>query len=63
MPNIELKITFETETRSVRVEGAIQDKLLAFGLLETAKESIVDFHKQQQQRVQIAPAIPGLKLD
>lgn len=65
MPQVELRIVYDLETRGIRVEGAINDKLLSFGMLEVAKETITEHHRQMQNKVQLAngPIPPGLKLD
>lgn len=47
----ELKITMD-DAGGVAVEGAIDNKLLAYGLLEVAKESICRHHEQAQRKVQ-----------
>jgi hypothetical protein len=56
MPEIKMLITFDTEARGVRVEGAIGDKMLAYGMLDMAREAIQETHRQQaENRVQLAP--------
>ena len=57
MAHIQLIITMDDQGQ-VSVNGPIQNQMLAFGLLEMAKVAIVDFNKQQQNKVQPAP--PGL---
>lgn len=47
----ELKITMD-DAGGVSVEGAIDNKLLAYGLLEVARESISNHHQAAQRKVQ-----------
>ena len=46
------------------VNGAIDNKLVAFGMLELAKEAINEYHRAAQQRVQPvgADALNHLKI-
>jgi len=55
MPQIQLVITMD-DTGAVNVAGPIQNQLLCVGLLEMAKVAIFDHAKQNQNRVQPAPA-------
>jgi hypothetical protein len=50
----ELIITL-TDDGKINVNGAIENKMLAYGLLETAKEAICDHHKQANQLVKPVP--------
>lgn len=52
-PVAQILITLD-DAGQVKVEGAIDNKMAAFGLLEVAKESVSDYHKQAQHKVQPA---------
>ena len=56
MPDIQIIITLSTETGDLKVEGAIQNSTMAYGMLESAKVAIQDMVRQQENRVQPAPA-------
>jgi hypothetical protein len=45
---MEMKIvlTYDTERRNLRVDGAIVDRLFALGMLEMAKDVVSDFHNK-----------------
>lgn len=47
---------------ALAVNGNIENKLMAYGMLETAKDSIGEYHQQQQRRVQPVGIIPGMNL-
>lgn len=47
----ELKISL-TDAGAVQVEGAIDNKLLSYGMLEVAKESIATYHADKQRQIQ-----------
>jgi hypothetical protein len=56
MPNIQLTITL-TEAGQLNVEGdVIQNKMMAYGLLEVAKEAIKNMHDQAAHKVQAPTA-------
>ena len=44
------------DTGQVSVSGAIENKLLAYGLLEAAREAVADFHKNQDKKI-VAPPL------
>lgn len=44
-----------TDDGRINVNGAIDNKMLAYGLLESAKEAICEHHKQANQLVKPAP--------
>lgn len=52
-PVAQILITLD-DAGAVQVQGAIENKMAAFGLLEVAKESISDFHKQAERKIQPA---------
>lgn len=52
---LQLVITLD-DNQKLDVKGPIQNKLVVFGMLELAKEAIIKFHDQAEQRVQ--PAAP-----
>lgn len=63
---VELTIILDPETHSIRVIGAVHDKLLAMGMLEVAKETILDHHKKKAEaRVELATPgdVPPFKID
>ena len=45
MAELKITLTYDMDKRSLRVDGAIMDKLAVFGILEMAKECISDFHR------------------
>lgn len=61
MPNLELHITLD-DRGAMNVNGAIENKLIAFGLLELAKEAINGFHAEQARKIQPASAAERLAL-
>lgn len=52
-PKAQLLITIEHDGK-IGVEGPIDDPLLAYGMLECARDAIRDFNDQQKQRI-----VPG----
>ena len=55
MPAITLTITMD-ENSAISVNGPINNALLCYGLIEAGKIAITEHAKQQQNRVQPAPA-------
>ena len=43
-----------SDTGALQVSGSIDNTLLAFGMLEAAKEAIVEHHKQMERKVRPA---------
>lgn len=41
-----------TQDGQLAVNGNIENKLMAYGMLELAKEAVAEFHKAQDRRVQ-----------
>lgn len=54
-PAVVLTITMDKDG-SVRVSGPIGNKVLCYGILESAREAIADWHKAQAQGPQIEMA-------
>ena len=54
---IELKIVMD-ESGQINVSGPIDNKVLAYGLLEVAKDAIFQQHQQNQNRIQPATFMP-----
>lgn len=52
---IDLLIRFNPRTQEINVSGPIDNKILAFGMLEVAKETIVEYQKKQGERL-VQPA-------
>ena len=54
---MKLEITFEP-TKGVQVTGPINDKILAYGLLEAAKDAITEYHARlaSEKRIVEAPS-------
>lgn len=50
---VTLTITMDAQ-QNVSVTGPIQNRLLAYGLLETARDVILEYAQQQQRKVQPA---------
>jgi hypothetical protein len=53
---VELKITFDPATKQVQVSGPINDKMLAYSMLEMARDAIKD-HIDAQKQPTIVPAV------
>lgn len=53
---IQLIIALDPQTNKVSVSGPIDNKQLAYALLEIARDAIYDYNKQQENRVQPPPA-------
>lgn len=60
MQELTLTITLNMQNGQVSVSGPIDNKTMAYGMLGAAKDAIYDYGKQQENRVQPAPA--GYKL-
>lgn len=54
---IEITLTADMQ---VSVSGNIENKMMALGLLEVAKEAVNEMHKQQQSERRIAHPPSGL---
>lgn len=54
-PKAQLIITLE-QTGKISISGPINDKILAYGLLEAARDAIKEFGDQQSKMIQTAPA-------
>ena len=54
--NIELRIVFDS-TMGVSVHGPIQDRMLCYSLLETARDIIKDFNPEAQPTIIQAKAV------
>jgi hypothetical protein len=57
MAHAQLIITFE-DNGSVSVSGAIDNKLISFGMLECAKEAISEFHRNKAKSGLVVPLHP-----
>lgn len=53
MPQFILTITLQ-EDGNVQVSGPIDNKILTYGLLAIAQETVSEFHKDRQCRVTLA---------
>jgi hypothetical protein len=42
----EIKLIYDTDAKSLRVDGAITDRLVALGMFEMAKDVVSDFHNK-----------------
>ncbi len=47
-----------TDNGQIAVNGSIQNKLLAYGLLEAAREAVSEYHKNQDKKIVSPP--PGM---
>ena len=47
----QLVITFDPETRQVGVSGCIGDKVLAYGMLDAARDAIREFIAKNQSNI------------
>jgi hypothetical protein len=56
MQEVTLTITMNMQNGQVSVSGPIDNKLMAYGMLASAKDAIYDYGKQQERLVQPAPA-------
>lgn len=55
MSQVQLVITTDIETGATNVAGPIGNKALCYGMLEQARDAIVEFNRQQaDKRVQLA---------
>lgn len=55
-----LEITM-TDKGQIAVNGAIDNKLFAYGLLDCARDAINDYHKEQANKlVKLATPAPGM---
>jgi len=45
-----------TDNGQIAVNGSIENKLLAYGLLEAAREAVSEFHKNQDKKI-VAPPL------
>lgn len=63
MQEVTLTITLNLQNGQVSVSGPIDNKMMAYGMLAAAKDAIYDYGKQQENRVQLAPAgvLPAVK--
>lgn len=52
-PLIQMVITFNPNTGAVQVTGPIQNRTLAYGMLEMAKEAVYDFKEKNKSQIQI----------
>lgn len=59
-PMLRLEIIMD-ETGGLTVGGSIENKLIALGLLECAKETLIDHHKTLQNRI-VAPKPTDISL-
>ena len=58
MSDVVLTITLVPETGFVNISGPIKNKVLSYGMLESAKDALRDFHEQavaQQQAKVVQP--------
>lgn len=56
-----LTITFDETTGKLGLEGPIQNKILAYGLLELAKDGIRQFSEQNKQTIIPATIVPQFR--
>lgn len=61
MEQARIVITLD-DTGRLNVDGSIDNKLIAYGLLELAKEAIVAHHAAQERKVQPVSAAERLAL-
>lgn len=60
MPTVQMIISMD-ETGQVEVNGPIENKVVALGLLEVAKDAIIKFHDKSSDERRIVPA-HGMRL-
>lgn len=49
-PNtLKMVLLFDTQTGAFNISGPIDNKIFAYGLLELAKETIYNHHRQKEQ--------------
>ena len=58
---LELRITWDQLTGAINVTGPIQNKVLAFGMMEAAKEAVTKYHEAAAKNVVLAPNL-GLRM-
>lgn len=55
MPGVvTMVITLNQATRQLGLQGPLEDKLFCFGMLELAKEAVIDHHKKMQGQILVA---------
>ena len=56
-----LTITFDETTGKLGLDGPIQNKLLAYGMLELAKDALRAFNEQSKQTIIPATIVPQFR--
>ena len=56
-----LTITFDETTGKLGLDGPIQNKLLAYGMLELAKDALRSFSDQSKQTIIPATIVPQFR--
>jgi hypothetical protein len=51
-----------TDNGRIQVTGPIADKVLAYGMLEAAKDAVRDYSATQERRVQPVTLVPKIEL-
>lgn len=59
---VQLTITLDEATGNIQVNGPIDQTILAYGLLEAAKQAIIDHSKQPKSLIQPVSMTPPLNL-
>jgi hypothetical protein len=49
-----LVINYDMKTNQIGIQGCIGEKLLCLGMLECAKQAVVDFNKDQEEKAKKA---------
>jgi hypothetical protein len=52
MPKITLTLELETESGHLKVTGPLQMKTLCYGMLETAKDQVREFHERAKKEAE-----------
>lgn len=58
-----LTITFDPDANSIKVDGPINNKMVAYGMLEQAKDAIRKLHEAAADQSRIVPAQIGARLN
>lgn len=55
---MKLIIDFDEVTSAVSVNGPIDNKVVAFGMLEAAKDAIIEYHREKKNKIQPVGIMP-----
>ena len=50
-----INIDYDTDTGKLTLEGPVQDKVLVYGMLSTAKDLVQDMKPEETKIIRVAP--------